>query len=39
MAHATVPKFDPRQSLTKEQVAELGKDLGIKNWRSFDSDW
>ena len=32
-------KYDPIQALTKEQIAELGKDLGIKNWKSYDSDW
>ena len=36
---AAVTKYDPVQALTKEQITELGKDLGIKSWKSYDSDW
>ena len=32
-------KYNPAMELTKEQITELGKDLGIKNWKQYDDDW
>ena len=35
----SVMKYNPAMELTKEQITELGKDLGIKNWKQYDDDW